>query len=352
MRNVSYFPPYSQPENVVTNAVLLLLSHVNRLAPDLFSDLLTNLTDESFDVGPIFQNQIKIKGGKGIPDALIRQVPFEIYVETKLGDKLAHSQIEDHFITIKAHETVPGSSILLGLTRSKLSEAEISKLRAMGAKRNVRFFVTTFSDLADFLEYASSDFRQGLNKVVEEYRAFIQEQGLTPVSLNRLIINPCGTSYEQNKRHNIYHDQPGRSKVFCKYLGIYRDKAVSMIGRVRAVMTARIIGENVEVIDNFSLPWESESPFELTEEWERRILNIVDGSHYYNLRDEEARYYLVDKFVETDFRKVSKYGIQGHRYFTLDSRETGAYGAVPELFSDREPSIDKLADELRNLTWR
>ncbi len=31
MRNVTYFPPYSQEENVVTNSVLLLLSHVNRI---------------------------------------------------------------------------------------------------------------------------------------------------------------------------------------------------------------------------------------------------------------------------------------------------------------------------------
>jgi len=72
MRNVSYFPPYSQEENVVTNAVLLLLSHVNRLAPTIFSDLLTSITDEAFAIGPTFQNQVKIRGGQGIPDALIR----------------------------------------------------------------------------------------------------------------------------------------------------------------------------------------------------------------------------------------------------------------------------------------
>ncbi len=348
MRNVSYFPPYSQEENVVTNAVLLLLSHVNRMAPTIFSDLLTSITDEAFPVGPTFQNQVKVQGGKGIPDALIQQSPFEIYVETKLGDHLSVGQISSHFETIKQNETVKGSSILLGLTRTQIGQTELDELQSLGGANGVRFFSTTFAELADILESSSDEFRLELNTLLEEYRAFIQERGLVPETENKLLINPCGTSYEQNRLHNIYHDQPTRSKVFCKYLGVYKDKCVSLIGEVLAVVNARIEGNEVSILENHPLSWRKGDLHQPTEQELNRILGIVDGSSYYNLGDEEARYYIVDKFVESSFRKVSKHGIQGHRYFTLD----GEAGIIPDCFDDAEPTTEDVARALSEKTWQ
>lgn len=347
MRNVSYFPPYSQEENVVTNAVLLLLSHVNRMAPTIFSDLLTSITDEAFSVGPTFQNQVKVEGGKGIPDALIQQSPFEIYVETKLGNNLSVGQISAHFETIKHNETVKGSSILIGLTKTQIARTDLDELQRLGSANGVRFFSTTFAELADILESSSDEFRLELNRLLEEYRAFIQERGLVPETENKLLINPCGTSYEQNSLHNIYHDQPTRSKVFCKYLGIYKDKCVSLIGEVLAVVNARIDGNKVSILENHPLSWRQGDLHQPTEQERNRILGIVDGSSYYNLREEEARYYIVDKFVESRFRKVSKHGIQGHRYFTLD----GETGIIPDCFAEAEPTIEEVARALSAKTW-
>lgn len=54
MRNVTYFPPYSQKENVITNAILVLLSQLHQRAPDIFSKLLTELSDTEFNIGPRF----------------------------------------------------------------------------------------------------------------------------------------------------------------------------------------------------------------------------------------------------------------------------------------------------------
>lgn len=351
MRNVSYFPPYSQEENVVTNAVLLLLSHVHRLAPAIFSNLITAITDVEYDVGPTFQNQVKISGGVGIPDALIRQAPFEIYIETKLGDDLSTTQIEDHLKTIKKNETAQGSSILIGLTRSAIKPLLRKELKELCMKRNIRFFDTTFSEITDILENASEDFRIDLNLLLEEFRAFIQERGLEPPSKNRLLINPCGTSYDQNKDHHIYYDNPSRSKVFCKYLGIYKDKSVSLIGEVLAVVSARLEKGEVVITENHPLSWIDGKPRELTDKEKGRIKGIAEDSHYYNLRGEETRYYIVDKFVETNFKKMSKHGIQGHRYFVLDNPDTNADGAIPEIFEPGEPTIEKIAEALEKNTW-
>ena len=351
MRNVSYFPPYSQEENVVTNTVLLLFSHVHRLAPEIFADLLTTITDDEYAVGPTFHNQVKVPGGSGIPDAVIQQAPFEIYLETKLGGGLTADQIAAHLTTIKKNETVPGSSILIGLTGTAIDRALFGKLEEMGKSNGVRFFATTFSDIADILESASADYRTDLNLILEEYRAFIQERNLVPISENRLLVNPCGTSYAQNELHHIYHDQPGRSKVFCKYLGIYKDKSVSLIGKVLAVVTARIDGKRVVITENHPLSWMGCKLHEPTEEELNRILGIVDGSDYYNLRNEEVRYYIVDRFVETNFKQTSKYGIQGHRYFNLDNTAENEEGSVPKLFKEQDPSLETLAAALAEKTW-
>ena len=350
MRNVSYFPPYSQEENVVTNTVLLLLSHVHRLAPGIFANLLTTITDIEYAVGPTFQNQVRVPGGSGRPDALIQQAPFEIYVETKPGGELSANQIKAHLATIKKNETVPGASILIGLTGTAIDTALYKKLRDLGKLKKVQFFATTFSDIADILESASADYRTDLNLILEEYRAFIHERNLVPISENRLLVNPCGTSYVQNKLHCIYHDQPGRSKAFCKYLGIYKDKSVSLIGKVLAVVTARIEGKRVVITKNHQLSWTRGEPHQPTKEELNRILGIVDGSDYYNLRHEEVRYYIVDRFVETDFRKTSKHGIFGHRYFNLDGSGNEP-GAVPELFKNQKPSLEMIASALAGKTW-
>ena len=351
MRNVSYFPPYSQEENVVTNAVLLLLSHVHRLAPEIFANLLTTITDKEYAVGLTFQNQVRVQGGRGRPDALIQQEPFKIYVETKLGGELDANQIKAHLATIKKNESVPGDSILISLTSTAIDAALYKKLRDLGKLKKVQFFGTTFSDIADILENASADFRTDLNLILEEYRAFIQERGLVPISENRLLVNPCGTSYAQNKLHCIYHDQPGRSKALCKYLGIYKEKSVSLIGKVLAVVNARIEGKRVVITENHHLSWMRGEPHRPTKEELNRILGIVDGSDYYNLRNEEVRYYIVDRFVETNFRKKSKYGILGHRYFNLDGSATNEQGVIPELFKNQEPSLEMIASALADKTW-
>ncbi|MCY4303748.1 MAG: hypothetical protein OXC62_03025 [Aestuariivita sp.] len=344
MRNVTYFPPYSQDENMVTNAVLLLLAQVNRLAPSVFSGLLTRLTDDEYFIGPTFKNQIRHPNAQSVPDALIRQIPFEIYLETKKGNDLDCSQICQHFDTIKKIENVEGSSVLLGLTRMPIDREKLGKLQERGMKKKVRFFTTTFSELADILEKSSDEFRLELNAIIEEFRAFIQELKLMPDSDNRLLINPCGNTYEQNCYHHIYYDQPTRSKIFCKYLGLYKEKSVSRIGEVLAVVNARtdIESRKVEITKNHPLSW-CNALHEPTEQEKDRILEIArkTGTH------KEERYYIVEKFVECTFKKKSKHGVQGHRYFSLDGED----GIIRECFADKLPSIQEVANALSAKTW-
>jgi hypothetical protein len=350
MRTASFFPTYSQPENVVTNAVLVMFSQVYRLAPDVFTGLLTKLTDVEHAVGPQFFNQITAANGPGIPDGLITQPRFNIYFETKLGDALGTNQIRRHFETIEKRDGIQSGSVLIGLTRSALDPEQIRELAEYGQQKGIVFSSTTFSALADLASQETAEYRLELNALLDEFRFFIQEQGIAEPSENWLLINPCGDTIEQNARFNIYHDQPGRAKRFCKYLGCYTNKSVRLVGRVSKIVVARFENDELKVDENISLPWQSEAGKDLTDDERQRIYGIVEHSQY-ALRNEIVRYYLVDRFVPTDFRKISPYGIMGHRRFKLDD-EIEEYGRiVGDVFKGGEPEIEVLADALRRVQW-
>jgi hypothetical protein len=346
MKSVRYFQPYSTEENVVTNAVLLLLSHVHRLAPDLFEEFLTSFTDGEFVVGPVFGNQEKKEGGKSVVDAVIRQNQFEINVETKLGDDLDSSQIRAHIDGMKA-ESHGGVNVLLSITRSPLQENVRQEFLQYGQGEGITFADTTFGEIAEFFESRSEAFRFGLNEIISEFRVFITERGIVPESENRLLVNPCGFSIEFNRKYGIYHDQPERSKILCKYLGCYSDKAVRLVGEVKAVFLGEFEGETLRVVEQLELSWQEQRQ-PISGEAIDRITAMANEPNYYKLKDELARYYVVDAFVETEFSKVSKHGIQGHRYFSLD----GPDGICPSLFDGDDPTMDELAQGLRKIRWQ
>ena len=69
---------------------------------------------------------------------------------------------------------------------------------------------------------------------------------------------------------------------------------------------------------------------------------MADGdSHGYDLRTIEHRYFFVEKFYETDFKKISPRPPMGTRIFDL----------TRILGTDDIPETEKLAELLRNETW-
>ena len=55
-----------------------------------------------------------------------------------------------------------------------------------------------------------------------------------------------------------------------------------------------------------------------------------------------SRYFVVDEFYETDFKKETPYAPMGSRMFDL----------TEVLGTDKLPSTKDLADQLRKKTWR
>jgi len=349
MRTVSYFSPYKQSENTVTNAVLLLLSHIHRAAPDIFESFLKDIAGEDITVGPIFANQEAKPGSKSIVDAIIRQTPIEINIETKIthGDSLDTDQLKRHAEGMN-REDKSARRVLLGLTPSPLSPQLKSEATAICERVDVAFIARTFEQIASYFEKVVPEFHEDLNAILADFRVYLSDNGQLPLSQNRMIINPCGDSLQSNRDFGIYHDQPYRSKVMSKYLGCYDNKAVRLVGEVYAVIIAELQEGQLVITQQLDLPWQNQR-HDISDEDEKRIINLIKKSPYPDLGDKPSRYYLTRGFEETEFKKLSKGGIQGHRYFAFD----GTGGVLEKLFekTSEQPSLTHIASALKKETW-
>ena len=345
MRTVSYFSPYKQSENTVTNAVLLLLSHIHRIAPDVFEAFLKDIAGQDISVGPIFANQDSKPGGKSIVDAVIRQTPIEINIETKIthGDSLDTDQLRRHAEGMKA-EAKSDRRILLGLTPSPLSSELKDEAAAICKKLDVTFISRTFEEIVSYFENAVPEFHEDLNTILGDFRVYLSNNGQLPPSQNRMLINPCGNSLDSNRQSGIYHDQPYRSKVMSKYLGCYDNKAVRLIGEVFAVIIAEVEDDKLVIHEQVELPWQAQK-HDINSGDKQRIMNLIQNSPYSDLGDKPSRYYLTYGFEETKYEKTSPGGIQGHRYFALD----GEGSVLETLFgkSSNQPNLSDIASALK-----
>lgn len=82
---------------------------------------------------------------------------------------------------------------------------------------------------------------------------------------------------------------------------------------------------------------------DLTDERKAVIENaMADGdSHGYDLRSIEHRYFFVEKFYETDFKKITPRAPMGTRIFDL----------TQVLGTEDIPDTAELAELLKNGTW-
>jgi hypothetical protein len=299
MAEVSYFQRYSQRENHVTNNTLLVLRHLYQTGPAKLEGVLRELLgDDKIALGPSFSQQIKRP--HSVPDALIAQAPFHIYFETKMGQALDLPQLKRHIGSIAENRgSEDAKSILIGLSTAQMLTRDEDTVASYGRDRGVVFKSVTFAGLAEAVRAACADYESGLRAVVLDYVAFLSAEGLLYASEDWMLVVPCGTSYAENLQFGVYYDgadRPARSP--CGFLGIYKDKCISLVGAIKAVLVCQYEADHVSV-----------------EHVERgasdagmlgRIKGIIEATGYYDLKAEPQRYYVVDRFEPTDLARCRK----------------------------------------------
>ncbi|MCM1003065.1 MAG: hypothetical protein NC408_01845 [Candidatus Gastranaerophilales bacterium] len=329
-----YFQRYHSKENVVTANTMLLLSRLYSYDANKFYRLLSNFLPEESLANLSFN--LQENNGCSIPDAIIEQPSFKFVVETKLYSNFESGQLLCHLKSFKNQDY----KILLTLDPKSLDKNleinlhnQINKYNKENST-NIIHKHLTFKQLINFVRDEIKDRDYDLRVVIDDYEDYCYLEGLIPDSWKRMRVQLAGTTFKLNKELNLYYDNATRGFSDHEYLGLYNQKAVRAIGKINTIVTA--------VYENEKLKVEVESG-NITAGMVEKIKTAIEQSKNfdYDLVNYKHRYFFVDKFYETDFKKVTPYAPMGTRFFDL----------CDVLQIDNLPDAEKIAKLLCNKTW-
>lgn len=334
---IHYFQRYHEKENVATANTMLLLSRLYSYSSDKFFRFLkSEFFSDSFEPEIIFT--LQEKSVDSIPDATITQEGFKIVVETKMSDWFYSDQLMRHLKSFGDEKY----KVMITLAPELMAEGKKSEferqLKEYNASQTHSVFHinTTFEELAGAIQEVIDDRDYEMQEVLDDYLNYCYNDGLIPVSdsWKYMRMQLAGTTFDFNISEDIYYDKAERGFRAHDYLGLYKNKSVRAVGRICARITA------VKTEDGIQYKAESG---DLTDERKQKILLAMqDGERYgYDLRTVEHRYFFVDKFFETDFRKITPRAPMGSRVFDLSQI----------LGVDIIPDAERLAELLKEKTW-
>lgn len=334
---VHYFQRYQTKENVATANTLLLLKRFYQYSPDSFFRFLkSEYFSEQFD--PEIAFVLQEKNAASVADAAIMQESFKIVIETKLTDWFSSDQLMRHLHSFKNQEYKILFTIASEPMETKKKEDVDKQIAVYNEKHNLHIthINTTFDFLADAMQRNIDERDVQMMEIINDYRDYCVHDNLIPVndSWKFMRVQLAGTTFAFNVEANLYYDNIDRRFRAHDYLGLYKEKSVRSVGRI----SARILAVETEK----GMEYESEMG-EITEERKRSILLAVkDAEQYgYDLRHNKHRYFFVEKFYETDFRKITPRAPMGSRIFNLTEM----------LETEELPDTAKIAELLKEKTW-
>ena len=312
---IHYFQRYHEKENVATANTMLLLSRLYSYSPDRFFRFLkSKFFSDSFEPEIVFT--LQEKSVKSIPDATITQEAFKIVVETKLSDWFYSDQLVRHLQSFGDEKY----KVMITLAPEPMAEEKLAdfeaKLKEYNAaqKHPVIHMNTTFEHLANAIQEIIDDRDYEMQEVLDDYLNYCYNDDLITASdsWKFMRMQLAGTTFDFNVRENVYYDNAERGFRAHDYLGLYKNKSVRAVGKVVARITAIETENGVRYNAEFG---------NLTYERKEKIrLAMEDGdSHGYDLRNIEHRYFFVDRFYDTDFKKVTPRAPMGTRIFDLSA---------------------------------
>ena len=334
---IHYFQRYHAKENVATANTMLLLSRLHSYSSDkLFRFLKSEYFADRFEPELVFT--LQEKSLDSIPDATITQEGFKIVVETKLTDWFYSDQLMRHLKSFGDEK----NKIMITLASELMSEEKLVDFERQLKEYNetqtypVIHINTTFEIMANAIRDVIDDRDYEMQDVLEDYLNYCYKDGLIPVSdsWKYMRMQLAGTTIDFNINNNIYYDKSERGFRAHDYLGLYKQKSVRAIGKICARITAIETNEGIKYTSEFG---------EVTDERKQMIEKAIsDGDTYgYDLRTIEHRYFFVEQFYETDFKKISIGGSMGSRIFDL----------ATVLGVNEIPDVDQIADLLKDKSW-
>lgn len=340
MSKINYFQMYHSKENVSTANTMLLLDRLYNYSPKIFYQLLAQVSDmverqEDLTI----QFNLQAKGLKSCPDAVISQKSIKIIMETKLYNQFNYIQLKNHI------DGFGNEDIKVLFTIDPLPMKEETKraiediiLSENQLGKNIIHFNTTFEDLIRDIGLLLKDYDYEMREVLDDFRDYCTKDGLISDLKYKLRMQLAGATINENVKLNLYYDGLDKCPNKYKYLGLYSNKSIRYIGKV--YMTLRY-----DEGTSSEFPFISENGKEITQDIKDRVNEAISCAKKDRGWDISVghRFFIVEKFFETDFRKESLYPPRGGRVFDLR-----------HYLGDKMKSpltAQTIAEELNGKTW-
>lgn len=330
---IHYFQRYHQKENVETANTMLLLNRLYTYSTNKFYKLLKTFLPQNAEIEMEIELQKKSKSS--VPDAIISQPSFKIVVETKLNGDFDIQQLVSHLDSFENEKY----KVILTLDPKPMRESikkDFQKqlyLYNENHNTNISHFNTTFEEILKNVEAVIDERDYDMQEILQDYSEYCYSEGLIPDSWKRMRVQLAGTTLEINKKLNLYYDDINRKFSEHDYLGLYNQKSVRAIGKITAIIVNKFEdGEWAYITEKG----------DITEEIKNRIAEAREDAKNYGYDMTNSRYFIVDKFYETDFRKETPYAPMGSRVFDL----------TEVLSVEKLPDIEEIAEQLKKITWQ
>ena len=330
---ISFFSDYSSNENRITNYCGLIMKMLYLESPAKFEEYVVGTfgVSDSLTVGPFFEQQVK--KDKSIPDLIINQNSFAIHFEIKLSDWYYLEQIKKH---IDGFDEKCSEKILILLGNIELSDVEkkLSEAINYGKEKNVTVFVMTFETLIESL--IDIEVSESLLRLFEEFRDFLSRQNLLPSWKYLLdIVNCAGSMEEINEGFYICPNTGGPySHRRAKFFGPYKDKTVSQVHEIKAVVE---VPANSKDIQDISVRWNNiDYSNDTYKEKVMHYLNKCPERKKYN-ENTPLQFFIIGDPQSTDYKKSSAGGMFGSKRY--------------EELNEKYDNAEQLAEFLKGKTW-
>ena len=203
-------------------------------------------------------------------------------------------------------------------------------------KTPIRHVNITFEQLVAAMEDIVDERDSEIMAVLDDYKKYCFDEKLIPDDGKWMRAIVAGTTLEDNLKYDFYYDQASRGYSGHGYIGLYKGKSIRAIGKLKKTVVAELVNGEVSYIN--------ESGEAATKEEIERIKEAIvhaESEYGYNLKTVKHRYFIVEHFYPTDFKKASKNPIQKSKYFNL-----------AEMFKSKTlPKTDEIASILDGKTW-
>lgn len=287
------------------------------------------------------------KRGASIPDAIIAQPSYKIVIETKLNNGFYERQLKGHLSSFSNEEYQLLLTVDPNLFPTNLANNIKNDIKEFNKENstNIKHLHMTFKDIINSLEDILSPFDVALKELISDYRRYCIEENLIANLESLMRVPTAGTTFEFNLKNKIYYKSyMGYRDV--SYIGLYLNKSIRAIGKVSAIIDAEFDSNGGIKVNRYYSPKNGDLNGTITSNQREKIeYAVANAAEEFGWDIKTLHtYYIVEEFVECNFPKVSKGGLQGFRYIDLQE--------IIEIDDIDKLSINEIASRLNISEWK